>query len=418
MIDFSLTEEQLAIQKTARDFAEQELKPSANEIDRIADPTQSWDWDLYTKANSLGFNKILIPEKYGGLGMTTLDACLVIEELSWADAGFGTSYFVTNAVSRHIDDACTDEQKEEFLAACCNDPEDRYFMAIAETERGVSKDLGADQSVQGIPASGQVAIDEFFVHTPIPMAFQKEYTTMAKQDGDDWILNGTKCFITFGTRAKLYTITAKCDPGDPDLAVATFFVPAGTPGLSFGHVEDKMGHRSTENAEVILDNVRVPDRWKHDWRVSISKRGQTLNVLMAAVAVGVARRAYEEALAYSQTRYKLGSVLVHKQAVQRMLVDMANMVRTSRLLLWQAAWYDELGAGYDVLANMAKVYTSEACIEVSRLAMQVFGGYGYMRDFPMEKIYRDARLMSIYDGANEIIRHTTIMPMLTAKGTI
>jgi acyl-CoA dehydrogenase len=143
----------------------------------------------------------------------------------------------------------------------------------------------------------------------------------------------------------------------------------------------------------------------------------SLNVLSAAVAVGIARRAYEEALAYAQTRYKGGSLIIHHQAVQRMLVDMAINVKTSRLLTWYAAWKDEQMLGFDVLQNMAKVYTAEACIQTALDGMQVFGGYGYMRDFPMEKLYRDARLMSIYDGSNEILRHGIIMPALTMSNT-
>jgi acyl-CoA dehydrogenase len=228
-----------------------------------------------------------------------------------------------------------------------------------------------------------------------------------------------KRFITFGTRAKLYQVTAKTDPSQSDAggAIATFFVPAGTPGLSFGHIEDKMGHRATENAEVILDDCRVPDRWKHEWRINVMKRGLTLNVFTGAVAVGIARRAFEEAIAYAQTRYKGGALIIFHQAVQRMLVDMAISVKAARLLTWLAAWQDERAVGYDVLQNMAKVYTADVAIECTLQGLQVFGGYGYMRDFPMEKLYRDARLMSIYDGSNEMFRHGTIPPVIAAQGT-
>ncbi len=419
MIDFSLTDEQLAIQKSARDFAEREVKPVAKEMDQIQDPAKAWNWELHEKANRLGFNKMLIPEKYGGLELSMLDACIVVEELAAADAGFGTTYFVHNAITRHIMDGCTEEQKEEFFTACCNDPEERYLMAIADTEHGVVGDLGPREYGSGKQVAGKVDFNDFVTVQRVSASKQREMTTTARKDGDDWIINGMKRFITLGSRAKLYTVTAKTDPegSDMDAAVATFFVPAGTPGLSFGHIEDKLGHRSTENAEVILEDVRVPDRWKHDYRLNIAVRGMTLNVLTAAVAVGIARRAYEEALAYAQTRYKGGSLIIHHQAVQRMLVDMAINVKTSRLLTWYAAWKDEQMLGFDVLQNMAKVYTAEACIQTALDGMQVFGGYGYMRDFPMEKLYRDARLMSIYDGSNEILRHGIIMPALTMSNT-
>ena len=417
MIDFSLSEAQIAIQKTAKDFAQNEIKPLATEIDKIADPAKSWNWDIYTKANELGYNKILIPQAYGGLGLTTLDAVLVIEELSVADAGIGTSYFVHNANARSIDDCCTDEQKQEFLTACCKDPEDRYFIAVAETERGVTRDLGTDASAGAEAPPESIGIQDFLNLNIIPMMMQREMTTNAKQDGDYWIINGMKHFITFGSRAKLYMILARTDPSLPDLmSAASFLVPTGTKGMSFGHIEDKMGHRSTENAEIILDDCRVPDKWKFDSRINIMKRGNTLNALCAAVAVGIARRAFEEAIAYAQIRYRYGSRIVLKQAVQHMLTDMAINVKTARLITWQAAYLDEQAIPGG-LSSMAKVYAAEASIETTRLGMQVFGGYGYMRDLPMEKLYRDARLMSIYDGTSEMLRHNMIIPAITMEGT-
>ena len=418
MIDFSLTEQQLAIQKTAKDFAEKEIKPLAAEIDRIADPSKAWNWEIYTKANQLGFNKILIPQKYGGLGLTALEAVIVIEELSVADAGVGSSYFVHNANTRMIDDAATEEQKQEFLTACCNDPEDRYFIAVAETEHGVTGDLRRRAKGAEKVTAGQVNPADFMSTTVVPPTSQREYTTIAKRKGDEWVINGMKRFITFGTRAKLYLVAAKIDPELDDLTgVATFFVPAGRRGLSFGHIEDKMGHRGTENAEVIFDDCRVPDSWKWDFRASIMMRGTTLNVLAAAVAVGIGRRAFEEAIAYAQTRYKYGGLIIFHQAVQRMLVDMAINVKTARLLTWLAAWQDEKVAGYGALQSMAKVYSADVAIQTTLHGIQVFGGYGYMRDLPLEKLHRDARLMSIYDGSNEALRHMVITPVIAAEGT-
>ncbi len=419
MVDFSLSDAQLAIQKTARDFAEKELKPVAAEIDRLTDPKECWNWELVEKANRLGFNKILIPEEYGGLGLTMVDACLVVEELAVADAGFATTIMVHNAIIRHIVDGCTEEQRKEFLTACCNDPEERYLMAIGDTEHGVAGGKTPRAYAAGKQLSNALDFNDFANATTVPANQQKEMTTVAKQDGDHWIINGMKRFITLGSRAKLYTVTAKIDPESSDMSggVATFFVPDGTPGLSFGHIEDKLGHRLTANAEVILEDVRVPDKWKHDWRMNLAIRGMSLNVLTAAVAVGISRRCYEEAIAYAQTRYKGGALIAHHQAVQKMLVDMAIKTKTSRLITWLAAWQDDQAAGFDILQNMSKVYTADACIENSLNGMQVFGGYGYMKDFPMEKLYRDARLMSIYDGSNEILRHNLIMPMLTASGT-
>ncbi len=417
MVDFSLSEQQLAIQRTARDFAEKEIRPLAAEIDRIPDPAKAWNWELYTKANQLGYNKILIPQEYGGLGLTTLDAALVIEELSVADAGFGTTYFVHLGNTRAIDDSASDGQKQEFFPACCNDPNDRYLIALAETEHGVPYDLDAPQAVKEKALQKVGGLEDFWTNVDVPMLSQKEMKTTAKRDGDDWIINGMKHFITIGSQAKLILVQAKIEPELPDfLGLGYFFVPVETPGLSFGHIEDKMGHRLTENAEVILDNCRIPEKWRFDYRAALAKRGSTLNTLCSAVAVGIARRAFEEAITYAQTRYKFGSRIIFKQAVQRMLTDMAINVKTARLITWQACYHDEYVIP-DALSVMAKVYTSEAAIETTKLGMQVFGGYGYMRDLPMEKLYRDARLMSIYDGTNEILRHALMAPMITVDGT-
>jgi len=420
MVEFSLTEEQLAIQKTARDFAEREIKPVAAEIDRIADPKETWArvWDIYVKANKLGFNKILIPQQYGGLGLTELDACLVIEELSVVDGGIGTSYFVHNSQTRMLDDMGTEEQKQEFFTACCHDPEDHYFFAHANTEHGVAGDLGPREYGAGKVAAGKLTPLDFATRKPIPEAQQREMITFAKRDGDTWVINGMKRFIVFGRQAKLYMVTARTNPAEADgVASSGFLVPAGTPGLSFGHIEDKMGHRLTENAEVILEDVRVPDKWRCNWMRSIAKRGMTLNTLAAAVAVGIARRAFEEAIAYAQTRYKGGCLIIFHQAVQRMLVDMAINIKTARLLTWQSAWQNEKGNEPSPLANMAKVYAADAAVDTANKGMQVFGGYGYMRDFPLEKLVRDARVMPIYDASNEMLRHGMIIQAITMEGT-
>jgi len=420
MVDFSLTEEQLAIQKTAREFAEREVKPVTAEIDKIADPKEAWSRvrDIYVKANKLGFNKILIPQKYGGLGLTELDACLVIEELSVADAGIGTSYFVHTGQSRMLDDACTEEQKQEFFTACCNDPEELYFMAVSVTEHGAAGDLGPREYGAGRVAADKLTPLDFVTRKPIPEAQQREMTAAAKREGDTWIINGMKRFITFGRQAKLYCTLAMTNPAEADGVVASgFLVPAGTPGLSFGHVEDKMGHRLSENSEVIYEDVRIPEKWRYNWALSL-KGSAYLNTCMSAISVGVARRAFEEAIAYAQTRYKGGNLIIFHQAVQRMLVDMAVDVKTARLLTWLAAWDDETTrSGSSSIANMAKVYSSDAAVDAANKGMQVFGGYGYMRDFPMEKLVRDTRLLQIYDESNEMLRHGQIIRAITFAGT-
>lgn len=418
MIDFDLTEEQLAIQHAAREFAQKEIKPIAGELDKIADPKEGFPWDIHVKANQLGFNKILIPKEYGGLGLTDLDACVVIEELSAADAGIGTSYFVHCGLTRMLADTGTEEQKKEFFGSCCNDPKDRYFFALASTEHGTAGDLGPRDYAAGRAKTKKLTLADFATSQTIPGAQRREVTTIARRDGDYWVINGMKRFITFGRQARLYLTTVKTNPDEPDSRVAdAFLVPAGTPGLSFGHVEDKMGLRLSENSEVIFEDVRVPEKWRCNINGSYAKRGMILNTLTAAVCVGLARRAFEESIAYAQTRYKGGALIIHHQAVQRMLTDMAANVKTARLLTWWAAWQSEKGKTYTVLPNMAKVFASEACLDTCTKAMQVFGGYGYMHDFPIEKLVRDAHVMPIYDGSNEMMRHLVILPKLAVEGT-
>lgn len=418
MVDFELTEEQLAMQKTAKDFAEKEIKPVAEERDRILDPKEIWPWDIYEKGNKLGFNKILIPRQYGGLGLTELDGCLIIEELSVADGGIGSSYFVHCAQSRMLEDTAGDEAKEEFLTACCNDPEERYFFAHTNTEHGTAGDLGPRDFRAGRSTGQKLTQVDFATVKILPPVERNEMTTVARQDGDMWVINGTKRFIVFGRQAKLYMVTAKTDPSLPDvMATDGFLVPAGTPGLSFGHVEDKMGLRLTENAEVILEDVRVPEKWRCNWMTSIMMRGMTLNTFTAAVAVGIARRAFEEAIAYAQSRYKGGCLIIHHQAVQRLLADMAINIKSARLLAWQSAWQNEKKSGFTVLANMAKVLAAEMCVDATTKGMEVFGGYGYMHDFPMEKLVRDAHVMPIYDATVEMLRHGIIVPRITEEGT-
>jgi len=232
------------------------------------------------------------------------------------------------------------------------------------------------------------------------------------------VINGGKRFITTAGQNALYIISATTDPERPDAeATALFLVPADTPGVSIGRIEDKMGQRLAQNAEVLLKNVRVPECSRMPGGLGGAvQRGNSLNTFCAAVFVGIARRAFEESVAYAKERYKGGGKIVFHQAVQRMLVDMVIGIKTARLMTWLAAWEGDNGcpaAG----AGIAKVYATEMAVNATNQAMQVFGGYGYMRDFVMEKLVRDARLGPIYDASNEMIRHGQILPAYAIRGT-
>lgn len=413
-VDLSLSTEQLALQQLAREFTEKEITPRASELDAIPNPVGVFPWDIYTQGNKLGFNKITIPAEYGGLGLGEMEAVIVIEELSVGDGGIGTTYFVHNALVYWVLGSGTEEQARKYLTECATDPEDRYFISVGDTEHGRSGD-GTPRNYRPSPP---MTLADFQTAEIIPPAKRRERTTVARREGDNWVINGMKRFITTAGQNKLYLITATTDPDVPDVqATQIFFVPANTPGVSIGHIEDKMGQRLAQNAEVVLENVVVPDSQRAPKGIAGAvSRGNSLNTLCAAVFVGIARRAFEEAVAYARERYKGGTKIIHHQAVQRMLVDMVIGIKTARLLTWQAAWEDDNGcpaAG----AGMAKVYASEMAVKATNDAMQVFGGYGFMRDFPIEKLVRDARLGPIYDATNEMIRHGQILPQYAVRGT-
>ncbi|MCC6382897.1 MAG: acyl-CoA dehydrogenase family protein [Dehalococcoidia bacterium] len=413
-IDVRPTPEQRALQQLAREFAEKEIAPRAAAIDAEPDPAVAFPWDIYEKGNRLGFNKITIPAEYGGLGLGDMESVLVIEELSVADGGVGTTYFVHNSLVYWILGACSPEQQKKYLSECVSDPEERYFISVGDTEHGKSGD-GTPRSFR---RSAPMTLGDFATAEVIPPAKRRERTTVARREGDNWVLNGMKRFITTAGRNKLYLITATADSSRPDFeATELFLVPANTPGVSIGHIEDKMGQRAAQNAEVVLENVVIPESQRAAGGLrSIGVRGNNLNTLCAAVFVGIARRAFEEANAYAKERYKGGTKIVHHQAVQRMLVDMVIGIKTARLLTWMAAHEGDVRqpcAG----AGLAKVYASEMAVKATNDAMQVFGGYGYMRDFVLEKLVRDARLGPIYDASNEMIRHGQILPTFAVLGT-
>jgi acyl-CoA dehydrogenase len=413
-VDLSLSTEQLALQQLAREFTEKEITPRATELDAIPNPVGVFPWDIYTKGNQLGFNKITIPAEYGGLGLGDMEAVIAIEELSVGDGGIGTTYFVHNSLVYWVLGCANEEQARKYLSACASDPEDRYFISVGDTEHGRSGD-GTPRHHRPSPP---MTMADFQTAEIIPPAKRRERTTVARRDGDNWVINGMKRFITTAGQNKLYLITATTDPDLPDFqATQVFFVPADTPGVSIGHIEDKMGQRLAQNAEVVLENVVIPDSQRAPNGIfGAMARGNNLNTLCAAVFVGIARRAFEESVSYARERYKGGTKIIHHQAVQRMLVDMVIGIKTARLLTWQAAWEGDNrcpAAG----AGMAKVYASEMAVKATNDAMQVFGGYGYMRDFPLEKLVRDARLGPIYDASNEMIRHGQVLPTYAVLGT-
>ncbi|MBI2875776.1 MAG: acyl-CoA dehydrogenase family protein [Candidatus Tectomicrobia bacterium] len=385
MIDFSLTEEQRAIQKMARDFAEREIRPKAVQYDRALDPKECFPWEIVRKGGQLGFNTMEVPKSYGGPGFGDLEMALVCEELGWGDAGVATTFAACMLGLLPIIRFGTPAQKDRFLPPLLED--EAALIGLAATEPG----SGSDGFGLGPVESG-------------PM-------TRAERDGDDYVLNGTKRFITNGGVSRLYTVMARTDPKRSPLeGVSAFIVPSDTPGLSIGKIEDKMGQRLGQQSELVFEEMRVP----RENLLGVENGGATvlfgvlptINALVGALATGLARAAYEASVEYAKVRVQGGKPIIHHQAISLMLADMKMKIDAARHLVWNCCWYHDAHPGaYDLVRGaMAKVYPTDVAMEVTTNAVQIFSGYGYMRDYPVEKYMRDAKLTQIYDGTNQILR--------------
>ncbi len=371
MIDFSLTEEQVALQKLIRDFAQNEMVPVAAEYDKSGE----FPWPIVHKAHDLGLINTTIPEEYGGMGACAIEECIIAEELFAGCAGMGSSISANNLAIMPIILAGTHEQKERFLTPLTEAP---IMAAFCLTEAGAGSDVA-------------------------------NLRTAITKDGDDYILNGSKMFITNGGVAQQYTVFASFEPGKRNYrSFCAFVVSRDAPGISVGKKEDKMGQRASNTTEVILENVRVPKenllgREGEGFKIAM----QTLDksrAAIAACAVGIARAAFEAARDYAKERVTFGQPLAAHQAIQFMLADMAIKIETARLICWKAAWLADSGQPNNLESSIAKCYATDMAMEVTTDAVQILGGYGYSKEYPVEKYMRDAKLMQIYEGANQIQR--------------
>jgi acyl-CoA dehydrogenase len=371
MIDFSLTEEQQFIRKLARDFAQKEMAPRAEHYDQTAE----FPWEVIEKAHAAGLLNIVIPEALGGVGAGSVEECLVSEELFAGDAGMGASMVDNNLGLMPIVVSGTEEQKERFLTLFVEKP---IMAAFALTE----SDAGSDVA---------------------------NLRTSWRRDGDEYVINGSKMFITNGSVASLYTIFATAEPGKRNYrAFSAFVVPRDVPGLSIGKKEDKMGQRCSDTTEVIFEDVRLSadhllGREGEGFKIAMRTLDKS-RAGIAASAVGIARAALEAAIQYAKERRTFGKPLAAHQAIQFMLADMAIKVETARLITWKAAWLADQGLPNNCESSIAKCYAADICMEVTTDAVQIFGGYGYSKEYPVERYMRDAKLMQIYEGANQIQR--------------
>ncbi len=370
MIAFELTQEQIALQDMARKFAANEIRPKAVEYDH----TGQFPEDILEKAFGLGLMSGFIPEEYGGLGISALDACIIEEELGWGCSGIATSMTCNGLALTPILVAGTDDQKKRFVAPFA---EKLQYASFCLTEPGAGSDAG------GI-------------------------ATTAKKEGDNYVLNGRKCFITNGSYATQYAVFASTDRSKGHKGLSAFIVPRSLPGVSVGKKEDKMGQRASDTADVLFEDVKVPAG------NLLGKEGEGFKIAMitldyarpsvAALAVGVARAAFELAMQYSKERVQFGAPIAMNQAIHFLLADMAMDIEAARLLTYKGAWLLDEGKRNTKESSFAKAFAADLAMRVTTDAVQIYGGYGYMRDYPVEKLMRDAKLLQIYEGTSQIQR--------------
>ena len=370
MIGYSLTEEQEALQAMAREFAEKEMKPKAAKYDQ----GHEFPEDVMKKAFEVGFLTCKIPKECGGEGLSDIDTVIVSEELAGGCAGMYTTMMVNALAYTPIILFGTDEQKKKFLTP---HTEKMSFASFCLTEREAGSDAGA-------------------------------LKTTAKKVGSEYVINGSKCFISNAGVADLFTVFANSKPEKGMRGISAFIVSRDTPGLTIGKVEDKMGQRASNTAEVIFEDVKVPEE------NLLGKEGigfiiamKTLDKTRApvgAAGVGVARAALQYAIEYAKTRIQFGKPIALFQHIGFQIAQMAMEINAARHLVWHAAWLLDEGKPCGKESAMAKAYGSDIAMKVTTEALQILGGYGYMKDFPMEKLMRDAKLLQIYEGTNEIQR--------------
>ncbi|MGD0854381.1 MAG: acyl-CoA dehydrogenase family protein [Dehalococcoidia bacterium] len=373
MIGFTLTEAQMSAQKKARDFAEKHMKPYARELDSM--PSPHFDWKIVDRFAAAGYTSFFLPKEYGGGGVDALTVAIICEEMAVVCAGICSVLGASMLAANCLKAGGTEEQKKTYLSLLAEKKGRLGAMAITEPSAG--SDLGG-------------------------------VSTLAVKDNNDYVISGTKTFISNAGIADLYIVLATTDPAKKYAGLDFFIVPADTPGLSAGKIEDKMGLRASPTGTVILENVRVPAKnllGKPGTGFLVAMQALDLSRPMMSVdAIGIARAAYEAALEYTRKRVQFGKPLFKNQAVAFALADMATTIDAARLLTWRACCLLDSGQEFTKEASMAKLFSSEAAVEICSKATHLMGAVGYTRDLPVEKFFRDAKAMTILEGTSEIQR--------------
>jgi len=370
-VDFELSEEQRMVQEMVRAFVEKDVKPAAAPMDHDG----IYPADLVKKLGELGLMGMFVPPEFGGSGMDLVSYVIAMEEISKSWASLSVIMSVNNSlVCDPLLRFGSEDQKKKYLTPLARG---NFLGCYALTEPGAGSDAGSIQ-------------------------------TRAKREGNDYVLNGTKIFITNGRHANLAIVYAVTDPSRGKKGISAFVVEKGTPGFSVEKLEDKLGLRSSDTAELLFRDCRVPKEnllgvENEGFKIALS----TLDggrIGIAAQALGIAQGCLEESLAYAKQRRQFGQQIGEFQAIQWMLADTATEIDAARLLTYRAAWLRQQGKKVTEAASMAKLFASEAANRIAYKAVQIFGGYGYMKDFPVERFYRDARITTLYEGTSEIQR--------------
>ncbi|MEE9223827.1 MAG: acyl-CoA dehydrogenase [Thermoplasmata archaeon] len=370
-MDFKLTQEQEMLRKMLRDFGDREVRPIAAEIDK----TSEFPWDVIKKMGELGLMGMTVEEKYGGPGLDTISYAIGVEEMSRACGTVGFTMAAHNSLcTGHIALAGNEEQKMKYLPDLATG---RKMGAWGLTEPGAGSD------VSGL-------------------------ATTAVQDGDEWVLDGNKVFITNGHIAGTFVLLASTDKEKKTKGITAFIAEKDTPGLSLGKKEDKMGLRASPTSEIIMEDCRI----SNENVLGKLNRGfyDTMKVLdggrigIASMAVGIAQSALDESLKYSKERVQFGQPISNFQAIQWMVADMATEIEAARFLTYRAANLKDRNIKCIKESAMAKLYASEAGMRATTKAIQIFGGYGYTKDYPVERMFRDIKLCEIGEGTSEMQR--------------
>jgi hypothetical protein len=370
-MDFRLTEEQELLRRSVREFAETEMRPHVMEWDQA----QHFPAELVPKLAALGLLGIQFPEQYGGAGMSAIDYCICIEELARVDPGVALSVAAHNGLcAGHIFLFGTEEQKRQ------------YLVPLARGEKIGA--WGLTESTSGSDAAGM--------------------RTTATRAGGCWVLNGAKTFTTHGRVGDVFVIVAITDRAAGTKGISAFIVDAGTPGMSAGKKEDKLGMRASDTSDVLFEDCRLPaDRLLGEEGHGFVNTMQVLDagrIGIAALSVGLAQGAYEAARRYALQRKAFGKRISHFQAIQWKLADNATRIEAARLLTYRAAYLKDRGRRTTLESSMAKLYASEIAVKAADDCVQVHGGYGFVKDYPAEKYFRDVKLTTIGEGTSEIQR--------------